>query len=73
MPFFRQFGFGSPCIENDLKDLTLKCKNEPDKAKRRNVKLTMPVFYPCIDTTRRENKITNGVFQFDLDLEGLVS
>ena len=54
---------------NDLKDLTLKCKNEPDKAKRRNVKLTMPVFYPCIDTTRRENKITNGVFQFDLDLE----
>ena len=54
---------------NNLKDLTLKCKNEADKTKRRNVKLTMPVFYPCIDTTRRENKITNGAFQFDLDLE----
>jgi len=36
--------------DNDLKDLTQKCKNEPDKTKRRNVKLTMPVFYPCIDT-----------------------
>ena len=29
---------------NDLKDLTLKCKIEADKTKRRNVKLTMPVF-----------------------------
>ena len=53
----------------DLKDLTLKCKNEPDKIKRRNVKLTMPVFYPCIDTRQKENKVSNGVFQFDLDLE----
>ena len=53
----------------DLKDLTLKCKNEPDKTKRRSVKLTMPVFYPCIDTTQKENKVSNGVFQFDLDLE----
>ena len=55
--------------DNDLKDLTLKCKNEPDKTKRRNVKRTMPIFYPCIDTTQRENKVSNGVFQFDLDLE----
>ena len=53
----------------DLKDLTLKCKHEADKIKRKSFKRKLPVFYPCIDTTRRENKITNGVFQFDLDLE----
>ena len=55
--------------DNDVKDLTQKCKNEPDKTKRRNVKRSMPIFYPCIDTTQRENKVSNGVFQFDLDLE----
>ena len=33
--------------DNDLKDLTQKCKNEPDKTKRRNVKRTMPIFYPA--------------------------
>jgi hypothetical protein len=54
---------------NDLKDLTLKCKNEPDKTKRRSIKRKLPVFYPCIDTTQKENKVSNGVFQFDLDLE----
>ena len=41
--------------DNDVKDLTQKCKNEPDKTKRRNVKRSMPIFYPCIDTTQREN------------------
>ena len=35
---------------NDLKDLTLKCKNEADKTKRRSIKRKLPVFYPCIVT-----------------------
>lgn len=57
----------SICLHEETKKLSEKVKSEQTAEGERNIKQKMLSFYPSIDPCKRPKKISNGIFQFDID------